>query len=98
MSAQTPGPWTYQERSDAYTHIVRGPNNSLICQLGQSADPEFEANARLIAAAPQLLAALVKAERMFYEIGFVAAADKSRPESIWSEINAVIAKANGARS
>ncbi|MGO4718068.1 hypothetical protein AB4071_02925 [Stenotrophomonas sp. 2MCAF14_2] len=56
-SKHTPGPWAYQEDSDAYTHIVRGPNNRFICQLNQSTSAEIEANARLIAAAPELLEA-----------------------------------------
>lgn len=56
---------------------------------------ELLANARLIAAAPELLAALVKAERLFREIGFIAAADSARPESLWNEINNAIAKATG---
>ena len=54
----TPGPWHYQEESDAYTHIVRGPKNVFICQLQQDTTGWAEANARLIAAAPDLLAAL----------------------------------------
>ncbi|EKT4441781.1 hypothetical protein QEK83_002441 [Stenotrophomonas maltophilia] len=56
-SKHTPGPWAYQEDSDAYTHIVRGPNNRFICQLAQTTSSEIEANARLIAAAPELLEA-----------------------------------------
>lgn len=31
----TPGPWHYQEESDAYTHIVRGPKNEHLVQLRQ---------------------------------------------------------------
>ncbi|HGM5034484.1 TPA: hypothetical protein ACKPZU_000216 [Stenotrophomonas maltophilia] len=54
-SKHTPGPWAYQEDSDAYTHIVRGHNNRFICQLAQTTSAEIEANARLIAAAPELL-------------------------------------------
>jgi hypothetical protein len=56
--AHTPGPWRYQEESDAYTHIVRAPGNRFICQLSQDRSGEAEANCRLIAAAPDLLAAL----------------------------------------
>lgn len=97
MSAakHTPGPWTYQENSDAYTHIVRGPTNSLICQLAQSTHVEIEANARLIAAAPELLEALIKADQLFRDIGFIAEADRVRPGSLGSEIRAAIAKATG---
>lgn len=54
----TPGPWRYQERSDAYTHIVRAGENRFLCQLAQDTSGEAEANARMIAAAPELLAAL----------------------------------------
>ncbi|KOE99771.1 hypothetical protein [Stenotrophomonas geniculata] len=97
MTGRTQGPWAYQEQNDAYTHIVRGPNNRFICQLSQDSSGESERTARLIAAAPELLDALVKAERMFREIGFIAAADKERPESLWNEISAVIADANGGR-
>lgn len=61
-SKHTPGPWAYQEDSDAYTHIVRGPNNRFICQLAQVTSAEIEANARLIAAAPELLAELKRAQ------------------------------------
>lgn len=62
-SKHTPGPWAYQEDSDAYTHIVRGPGNRFICQLAQTTSAEIEANARLIAAAPELLGALSRAVR-----------------------------------
>jgi hypothetical protein len=51
----TPGPWHYQERSDAYTHIVRGADATFICQLAQDTSGRAEADARLIAAAPDLL-------------------------------------------
>jgi hypothetical protein len=58
QSKHTPGPWRYQESSDAYTHIVRAGENYFICQLPQDTSGKAEANARLIAAAPDLLAAL----------------------------------------
>lgn len=51
----TPGPWRYQEESDAYTHIVRAGENFFVCQLPQSTRGRAEADARLIAAAPDLL-------------------------------------------
>lgn len=56
MIGHTPGPWAYQENSDACTHIVRhGKNKSFIlCQLRQSTGGEAEADARLIAAAPEM--------------------------------------------
>jgi hypothetical protein len=53
------GPWHYQEESDAYTHIVRGPSNAFIVQLSQTRNGRSEARARLMAAAPDLLATLL---------------------------------------
>jgi hypothetical protein len=58
MTMHTPGPWLYQEGADAYTHIVRASGNRFLCQLAQDTSGVAEANARLIAAAPELLAAL----------------------------------------
>ena len=57
MPTHTPGPWHYQEDSDAYTHIVRGPTGKIIASTAQNSSGEAEANARLIAAAPNLLSA-----------------------------------------
>lgn len=59
----TKGDWFYQEDSDAYTHIIRsnagvGYETIFITQLPQDTTGEAEANARLIAAAPELLTAL----------------------------------------
>ncbi len=53
----TPGPWYYQENSDTYTHIVRGPDAYFVHQGPQHTEGIAEANARLIAAAPELLEA-----------------------------------------
>lgn len=60
----TPGPWRYQEESDAYTHIVR-VGERFLCQLAQDTSGEAEANARLIASAPDLLA---EVERLRAEV------------------------------
>jgi hypothetical protein len=61
----TKGPWNYQEVSDAYTHIVRGPNGEFILSAPQGTSGEDEANTRLAAAAPELLEALkVIADRL----------------------------------
>jgi len=88
MSKHTPGPWAYQEDSDAYTHIVRGPNNRFICQLNQSTSAEIEANARLIAAAPELLSALQVAELALRERGLRTCGE-------YKQIEAALAKATG---
>lgn len=54
----TPGPWHYQENSDPYTHIVRDSAERYIGGCSQDSGGNAEANARLIAAAPELLEAL----------------------------------------
>ena len=48
MNKHTPTPWSYQHKSDAYTHIIRGPNNRFICQFHQSTDDTTKANAAFI--------------------------------------------------
>lgn len=56
------GPLAYQERSDAYTHIVRSGESgkAFVVQFGQTTDGRQEARARLYAAlvnaAPALIA------------------------------------------
>ena len=52
----TPGPWIAVNET-----LVRGPHGEAICATKWTAypsDPNFASNARLIAAAPELLAAL----------------------------------------
>lgn len=91
-SKHAPGPWAYQEDSDAYTHIVRGPGNRFICQLAQTPSAEIEANARLIAAAPELLEALKDL------IGWVPGGvhfHTDAPQKAVERASAAIAKATG---
>ena len=54
----TKGPWHYQEESDAYTHIIRGAKGEFIGSASQGSKNNEEANARLMAAAPDLLETL----------------------------------------
>lgn len=42
----TPTPWRYQEKSDAYTHIVRSGENRFVCQFPQGTGGTSEASAR----------------------------------------------------
>jgi hypothetical protein len=90
----TPGPWAYQEQSDAYTHIVRGPDNLFICQLSQTTSSEIEANTRLIAAAPELLQALQLVECVYRK----NCVNEGEPSSVLDSMQAAIAKATGARA
>ena len=50
----TPGPWKVQENADVYTRIVRNERGAYVCSGPQGSDGEDRANARLIAAAPEL--------------------------------------------
>lgn len=69
MSKHTPGPWRAEMNGFSRMAVVDKNNNYLTFKAGSSRMPEFEleANANLIAAAPDLLASL---EELF-EIGTV---------------------------
>lgn len=90
----TPGPWEVN-----CDHFIEAGNGTLICDPHIEPDgdpPELEANARLIAAAPDLLAACERA------LG-LAAIERSQPEA-WRDddsttlemLRAAIAKAIGS--
>lgn len=91
MSAQhTPGPWRLEHRGS--TFIVDKPGDGYItrdvCRMDASTMSALarEANARLIAAAPDLLSALVLARKKLEEEGYFPT----------PEIEAAIAKATGS--
>lgn len=54
----TPGPWVDWRRDDGAFHIGSTRHVYVCRMIGEERDPEVEANARLISAAPELLAAL----------------------------------------
>jgi hypothetical protein len=60
MSAHTPGPWTIRRASQGKPYQIEGATRDITRWGGLSApmSHEAEANARLIAAAPDLLEAL----------------------------------------
>jgi len=70
MSKHTPGPWHYR-RGDEWSHSVVTHHGTLpdgsqncwtVADINKMREPEHEANARLIAAAPELLEALQACE------------------------------------
>ena len=67
MEKHTPGPWMVRRFSNGTTEMpvaieaVR-PNDCLVIARAERQDGEEQANARLIAAAPDLLAALTRIE------------------------------------
>lgn len=85
----TKGEWYLQEYTDAYTNIIRCNNGKhetlFIGYTGQSSSPETRANARLMAASPDLLEALQD---------IIAITD--RDHVAWHEAKAAIAKAIGS--
>jgi type VI protein secretion system component VasF len=88
----TPGPWS----SDTDAYVVNNSDEVLadvfyVESHSPDLDPRLirKANARLIAAAPELLAALQ---------ALVALPNKHRPEEMWEAARAAIAKATGGQS
>lgn len=67
----TPGPWRYIPDFSAVT-IIRNHELKAVADFGKVDLPETEANARLIAAAPELLAALEDAEFILRKAAQVA--------------------------
>jgi hypothetical protein len=90
----TPGPWHYQERSDAYTHIVRNAEGDrIIVYAPQSTLPSAEANARLAAAAPDLLELL---QEIYFDLNQRAMPDDG--DAWYAKARAAIAKATGEQA
>lgn len=97
MSKHTPGPWSIGDDNNATCEVIAGPVAIPLDRIGRSPDAgseyiisrdEMSANARLIAAAPDLLAALERLERLS---GSAMMTDD--PAREWAR--AAIAKAKG---
>ena len=92
MSKHTPGPWLLEDRIIKY--IISKPGDGYItrdvCRLDSSTMAAFaqEANALLIAAAPELLAALIALER-------TAGIPAMNDDPVRVKARAAIAKATG---
>ena len=94
MTANTPGPWTAFNKGMGDTEIIA--NNRVVCDctfLDALDGSEFQANARLIAAAPDLLAALESLEKMTSNLPLPsvhnvirAAIEKARKEGAHQEV------------
>jgi hypothetical protein len=100
MSKHTPGPWihvhnepVYGHRGNAYVWTSKGPGHGIIADANTSlfrAD-EIEANARLVAASPELLDSL--REVVDWATDFEAS--DQRTTAILNRAFAAIAKAEG---
>jgi len=83
----TPGPWVYYYEQIGNQHIVWSDNSRIV---SLSMNDDAESNARLIAAAPDLLAVLQDLQE---SAGYWSEYDV--PIGIVDRINAAIAKAAG---
>lgn len=86
-SKATSGPWKYV-KSTSYHSIVAENNGP--CDIARIVNSNREANAHLIAAAPEMLEALLAARNSLVLNGLAHASRETL-----DKINAAIAKANG---
>lgn len=100
MPSHTPGPWTIHEYGDydAPTLVIHKDSATRVCFMatpGSHGDPaRIEANAHLICAAPDMLAALKHARPFVSNSPY---ADRSIKE-LGAMLDAAIAKATGEQS
>jgi hypothetical protein len=96
----TPGPWTYERRGWEGQYIwgdddrIPGPDKKRFIADVSLAYDGAEANARLIAAAPELLEALILLEHEMVESGNAGSTDYGWKPAI-EKTRAAIAKATG---
>lgn len=92
MAKHTPGPWTFNGGDDAPILHIYAPDDKHLFH-GDRSLAEQEANARLIAAAPEMLEALqAVADRCN---GGIDSTDQETGETFRALISAAIAKAGG---
>ena len=99
--SHTPGPWSYMRNPGNTRWIIDSkPAHAIACTAGY--EPDNEANARLIAAAPSLLEALELIDASWTDIfpdgpqgnyGAVEVADEHKV--LWANTRAAIALARG---
>ena len=96
MTAHTPGPWRY-ERTDGIPvngrHMISGAVPGYLAEVRDCVSGDVQANARLIAAAPDLLAALETAYMAL--IGYLPAHRNDVTDAAIGAARAAITKATG---
>ncbi len=102
MSKHTPGPWAYRPSNDGHFIAGVGENSGYLAEVRQCrSKQDIRADARLIAAAPELLAALRGMLAIVNESGGVAGYHLNGNTAEWDEFDevdaarAAIAKAEG---
>lgn len=95
IATHTPGPWTITRESDTHPLAIQTAEGTVayVRHMGRP-DPEWQANARLIAAAPELLAALESMVDMF-ERHIDGRPGPDDAAARWDDARAAIAKARG---
>ena len=94
MSEHTPRPWTISVRDWEIMIEANGDDVALI----QGKTPRDQANARLIAAAPDLYAMLLQVEKVLYEDTNAAEHPCCGWGPLYHEIRAALARARGETS
>lgn len=92
--AHTPGPWSAIKAAHGVIDIFDGRGRDIVTVFGGGVEPESkEANARLMAASPELLDAVKKLRRAFWADSDIITADEAC--DLIDEVDRVIAKAEG---
>jgi hypothetical protein len=105
--SHTPGPWTLDKATGKFGHktndivapLEGDPHFSqqIVCVMGTDVD-DMEANARLIAAAPELLAALKEAHNILTATSLLVKSEQFNSylrDEFLPRVRAAIAKAEG---
>ena len=99
-ATHTPGPWSYKygngdEFHQGQWYNIESENGNVLqfpYRVGEEKEKEFEANAKLVAAAPVLLEALQSANNYFIDLQNKCALTNS-DERAWKLISKAIKKA-----
>ena len=95
-SKHTPGPWiTFQPRGDGSVPVRTDGLGLTICYVHDGAICDALVNARLIAAAPELLDALRDARSMLATVEVIDGEDDDPWSKAIARMDAAIAKAEG---
>lgn len=92
MASPTPGPWRVGTSGD--THVIESKTGNWVCDCETHSVKDAQANARLIAAAPELLEACKELAELFAPDAFDGIGDSSGAIAI-RLARAAILKAEG---
>ena len=95
MSAHTPGPWKYAHCPHERRYEVWPGDGYILASVPTIArrEKESEANARLIAAAPEMLEALRYCDSLFSEMDRHALITPAMEELVYGKVSSAIRKA-----